>query len=264
MPELAEVEANRRLWECCCGETVRRVELHERVRVFRSIKARAIRSLVGSKLLGSEARGKLMLFRFSRNRWLSIHLGMSGRLRVESADFKPARHDHLALFQSKRTLVFTDPRQFGAVRFHIGKEAPDWWQALPPAVLSKQFTLEAMRDFLQRHARLPIKGTLLLQSGFPGVGNWMADEILWQARINPKRPTGRVTPELLERLWRKTRVVCSVAVRSIVEAYCEPPARWLFHERWSASGKCPRDGTELKRDTVAGRTSAWCPKCQGT
>ena len=263
MPELAEVEAYRRLWDCGRGAVVQRVALHDQVRIFRTTNAAAIRSLVGSKFQHSEARGKLMLFRFSGGRWLGIHLGMSGELHVEGAEFQPAKHDHLVVYQKNRALVFTDPRQFGSVRAHVGKEAPDWWQSLAPDILSKQFTLEYMTGFLRRHGRLPIKGTLLLQSGFSGVGNWMADEILWRAWVNPRRKTGRLRGDQVLQLWDQTRTVCRVALARIVEGDCEPPKGWLFHQRWSGKGKCPRDGSPLKRVTVAGRTSAWCVKCQG-
>ena len=263
MPELAEVEAYRRLWERGRGDLVRRVNVHGQVRVFRMVNVKEIESIEGSRMRHSEARGKLMLFHFSGEKWLGIHLGMSGCLRVDRADFRPAKHDHLVLFQKKQALVFTDPRQFGSVRFHIGRKAPDWWQSLAPDVLSKQFTREYVAEFLRRHGRLPVKGALLLQSGFPGVGNWMADEILWQARIHPKIRSGGLNSKQVNGVWSTTRMVCRVALESIVEAGCEPPRNWLFHERWSGKGVCPRHGSALKRATIAGRTSAWCPQCQG-
>ena len=101
---------------------------------------------------------------------------------VEPAGFRAGKHDHLVLQQAKRALVFRDARQFGRVRFHHGKEAPDWWGTAVPEIHSAQFIRTTMREFVRRHARAPIKAVLLLQSGFPGIGNWMADEILWRAR----------------------------------------------------------------------------------
>jgi formamidopyrimidine-DNA glycosylase len=263
MPELAEVEWFRRKWNCGLHQRINRVAIHEHVRNFRFGDPALIKSLTGSRLQCSEARGKLMLFRFSGNKWLGIHLGMTGHLRVEKVDFKPPKHDHLVLFQSKRALVFTDPRQFGAVRFHDGKEPPPWWQALAPSVLSPDFTAKSVKAFLARHPRLPIKGTLLLQSGFPGVGNWMADEILWQARIHPKTLTKKLDDKAARNLWRHTRNICRKAIHAIVEQESEPLASWLFHQRWSRKGHCPRHRTPLSRATIAGRTTVWCSKCQG-
>ena len=63
-----------------------------------------------------------MLFVFSGGNWLGIHLGMTGKIRVEPANFRPDKHDHLALYQRERALVFTDSRQFGRVRFHHGSK----------------------------------------------------------------------------------------------------------------------------------------------
>lgn len=262
MPELAEVEFYRRKWNCGIGQKVLRVHFHRKVRVFRFSDVNEIAALKGMLLLRSEARGKLMLFQFSRQFWMAIHLGMTGHLRVEPPHYAPTKHDHLVLFQKRQALVFTDARQFGSVRVSCNRTMPEYWRALPSAVTSREFTRAAMGVFLQRHARLPIKGALLLQTGFPGIGNWMADEILWQARVHPKVRAGRLHDDAVERLWKATRSISRRALSAIVEKESEPPRNWLFHARWSTGGKCPRHKQPLKRATVAGRTTVWCPVCQ--
>ncbi len=218
--------------------------------------------LPGSVLLGSEAHGKQMLFRFSNEIWLSLHLGMTGELRVEPAVFKAGKHDHLVLYQKTRALVFSDARQFGRARFHLGTTAPKWWLDLPASLNSPQFTLAVMARFLQAHRRLALKAALLLQSGFPGVGNWMADEILWRAGLEPRLPSGQITKVELANLWRTIRFVCRAALKSAGRGYSALPASWLFHQRWSRQGRCPRDGRSLDRETIGGRTTAWCRACQ--
>ena len=80
-----------------------------------------------------------MLFEFSGDNWLGIHLGMTGKIHVERPDFRRAKHDHLVLIQRDRVLVFTDPRQLGHVQFHHGKDAPDWWKDRPPEIDSAAF-----------------------------------------------------------------------------------------------------------------------------
>ena len=133
----------RRRWDDGLGQRVVRVELHGEKRVFRGSDPGLIeKTLRGKKLLGSETRGKQIAVQFSKGAWLGLHLGMSGKLRVEAADFAPRKHDHLALFLKPRTLVFSDPRMFGRVRFHVGSiQMPDWWTSLPPAVTSREFTV---------------------------------------------------------------------------------------------------------------------------
>jgi formamidopyrimidine-DNA glycosylase len=263
MPELAEVEFYRKQWDEGIGAKALRVELHADKRIFRGTDTKLMESVLrGATLIDSEARGKQMAFRFSRGAWLAIHLGMTGKLRVERADFEAGRHDHLVLRQKRRALVFSDPRQFGRVLFFQGKGAPAWWTEIAPALTSSEFTREVLRNALERHRRLPIKASLLLQQHFPGIGNWMADEILWRAKIHPRRASGDVTGASLTRLWKEIRFVCREALKHIGESFADPPRGWMFHERWSRNGKCPRHGTPLERDTIGGRTTAWCAKCQ--
>ena len=124
MPELAEVEFYRKQWDAGREQRIVSVHLHAGKRIFRGINPEALRqALTGARLLDSKAHGKQMLFRFSRNAWVGIHLGMTGKLRAVAsrpAPFLPARHDHLVLRLSKRSLVFSDARQFGRVLFHRG------------------------------------------------------------------------------------------------------------------------------------------------
>src|SRR5689334_3764 len=109
MPELAEVEFYRKCWNPGLHGKILGVALHEEKRVFRGVDVSLLKtSLPGSRLLRSEGHGKQMLFAFSNDLWLGVHLGMTGELRLESADFQPGTHDHLALFQKKATLVFRD------------------------------------------------------------------------------------------------------------------------------------------------------------
>ena len=263
MPELAEVEYFRRRWDDGIGQRVVRVDLHGKKRVFRDSDPDLIeKTLRGQKLLGSETGGKQIAFRFSKDAWLGIHLGMSGKLRVEAADFTPRKHDHLALFQKTRTLVFSDPRMFGRVRFHVGKEMPDWWASLPPAVTSREFTAARLRHILQRRRRTSLKALLLIQEFFPGVGNWMADEILWQARLHPRVAAGALDAAAARELLRVMRSVCRVALKTIGVDWSNPPGDWLIHQRWKETGRCPTHGIRLKHATVGGRTTAWCPRCQ--
>ena len=262
MPELAEVEYYRRQWDAGLRKKISRVALHAEKRLFRGEDvARLAAALPGTRLLGSEARAKQMLFRLSRGLWLGVHLGMTGKLRLEPPDFSPGRHEHLVLFQKARALVFSDPRIFGRVRFHEGAEAPPWWMALPPAVTSPEFTVALVRAFLRRRAKLAVKAALLVQERFPGVGNWMADEILWRARIDPRKPCGSLARRA-DALWRETREVCRVAMETVAVDFSDPPEGWFYHVRWAAGGACPRCAAKVRTATIGGRTTRWCGRCQ--
>ncbi len=266
MPELAEVEFYRRVWNAGLGQRVLAVELNATKRVFRGIDTPRLRhGLAGSVFESSFAHGKQMLFKFSGG-WLGIHLGMTGELRAEAADFTPGKHDHLLLRLKERSLVFADPRLFGRVGFDAAAEMPGWWRDLPPALDSEAFTLDRVASVLRRRRAAPIKAVLLMQAFFPGVGNWMADDILWRGRIHPATAAGAIDDASVERLFHESRTVAACAVESIAGAkgasFGDPPEGWLFHARWRKGGDCPRCGSALERAEIGGRTTAWCGGCQ--
>jgi formamidopyrimidine-DNA glycosylase len=275
MPELAEVEWFRRQWDTGRGDKIVDLNLHTGNRVFRGTSTEALRkNLVGETFLRSTARGKRMLFQFGghnpemigtreniRNS-LGIHLGMTGRIRVEDANYRPDKHDHLVLYQRERALVFNDSRQFGRVRFHHGGDEPNWWKSEVPEIISRRFDRQFVDRFLDRHRKAPIKAVLLMQNGFSGIGNWMADEILWRAKIHPARPAGRLREPEHTALLRETQFVARRSLETLGKDYSDPPRAWLIHQRWKSGGICPRHRTLLRRATIGGRTTAWCPRCQ--
>lgn len=266
MPELAEVEYFRKVWSPGLGHAVRRVDLHPLARVFRDTSTELIRrKLPSATFEASFAHGKNLLFQFSGGNWLGGHLGMTGSLRVETAGFPAGKHDHLVLGFDRMSLVFTDPRMFGRIRFEVSKEGPpDWWRELPPEVLSDAFTKERVADFLHRHRKTPIKTLLLDQAAFPGIGNWMADEICWRLRWHPARLSGDVSAKEKTALWKMVREVARDALRVIGPDWGEPPDSWLFNHRWDRDHRCPRRGcgTLLVRAALRGRTTCHCPRCQ--
>jgi len=263
MPELAEVEYFRKQWNPGLKHAIRDVRLHPNARIFRSCEVEELRShLTGGELVSSSAAAKQMAFRTHRQGWLGIHLGMSGALSVANADYVSRPADHLVLVQIERTLVFSDFRMFGRVQFSIGKAVPDWWSKIAPAIASKEFSPAAVGAFLKRRTRTSIKAVLLMQERFPGIGNWMADEILWRAAIHPKRIAGSLDAEEVRNLHREIRWVSRRALETIGETMADPPDTWLFPHRWQNGGKCPKSGAVLAREVVGGRTTCWSPARQ--
>jgi formamidopyrimidine-DNA glycosylase len=263
MPELAEVEFFRRQWDVGLGQQITAVQIHPRKRIFRgSVPRQIVKQLTGRRFLRSSARGKRMLFEFSGGNWVGIHLGMTGKLRIEPAGFHPEKHDHFVLQQARQALVFRDARLFGRVRFHHGTSVPSWWKTGGPEISSDAFDRAFLNTFLERHGRAPIKAVVLMQDGFSGIGNWMADEILWRARIAPSVLAGGLTAAQRARLLRETRFVASESLRLISPAFSDPPPDWLIHQKWKRDGVCPRHGSLLQKGTIGGRTTAWCARCQ--
>jgi formamidopyrimidine-DNA glycosylase len=159
---------------------------------------------------------------------------------------------------------------FGGIDLHRGAEPPPWWTRIAPAVLSDAFTCDAVAAFLRRRARAPIKAVLLMQERFPGIGNWMADEILWRAAIHPRRPAGSLLPREVRGLWAECRRVARMALNTIAgrgndlppDLNVRIPDTWLFNHRWVPGGRCPRTGMGLVREEIGGRTTCWSPARQ--
>ena len=207
-----------------------------------------------------------MLFQFEPNLWVGVHLGMTGELIAGERDHKPEKHDHLVLFLADCSLIFRDPRKFGRIRAHFGEKPPDWWTSLPAEITSREFTKERVRAILARHPKSIVKALLLDQASFPGIGNWMADEVLWRSRIHPALRCREIPMATAEILWRNLREVCLEALSVIGHDWSDPPDTWLFNHRWKDGGICPRASCrqQLLREDIRGRTTCWCPKCQAS
>jgi formamidopyrimidine-DNA glycosylase len=275
MPELAEVEWYRKQWDPGLGDEIVGLDLHAQNRVFRGTNPRGLqRRLIGQRFVNSHRRGKRMVFKFSGDNpeiigarenirsWLGIHLGMTGKIHVEPPDFRPSKHDHLVLNQRARALVFTDSRQFGRVHFHHGSDEPAWWNSNVPEIVSPDFDKKFVSRFLDRHRKAPIKAVLLMQSGFPGIGNWMADEILWRAKILPAKRTAKLTASGRAAILRSAKFVARKSLQTLGQDFSDPPKNWLIHQKWKRDGICPRHRTLLRHAIIGGRTTAWCPRCQ--
>jgi formamidopyrimidine-DNA glycosylase len=268
MPELAEVAYYCRQWQPGVGGTVARVSTHPAARIYREIPAAAVEGgLAGRRFLGGRTHGKQMLFEFSGGAWLGLHLGMSGELRSAPPDHAPAKHEHLVLSLGTLSLVFSDYRMFGKLSLDLveGEGLPPWWRELPPQPLDPSFTKTLVGGFVRRFPKTPLKTLLLDQRGFPGVGNWMADEICWQLRLHPAKPAAALDEGGLAKLWKTTRHVSREALRVIGTDWGDLPDNWLMNHRWRDGGTCPRRGCRvgLLREDLRGRTTCWCPRCQG-
>jgi formamidopyrimidine-DNA glycosylase len=218
-----------------------------------------------------EARSKARSARRARSgstpdihsaRQLLVHLGMTGRLLVSAPDVPLPPHTHAVLrLASGRELRFVDPRRFGRIGLVSGFTGP----GTEPLTISKD-------DFaaLFRGRKLSIKAALLNQSLLHGVGNIYADESLFRADIRPTRAAGRLTRERLDRLHTALRQVLREAIRaggSSVSDYVDADGERGFfqirHRVYMRTGEpCLVCGTPIRRVTLGGRGTHFCPVCQ--
>jgi len=196
---------------------------------------------------------------------------MSGKLHVGLSGEKVHKHTHFTLDLDTVSLQLSDYRQFGLVCLHY-TENP--WANLPPQPQDQEFTRKYLEAKIERHSRKPLKALLLDQTVCPGIGNWMADEICWKMGLHPATPSAKLNAAELR---KAIRFVTLGALRHIADKNHQPskagfapgsyvaevpPKSWLFQHRWKAGGECPKCGSGLERDTIASRTTAWCPECQ--
>jgi formamidopyrimidine-DNA glycosylase len=129
-------------------------------------------------------------------------------------------------------------------------------------MLDKNFHSKILTDALSRHARRPMKALLLDQRYFPGMGNWMADEVLWRAELNPSNLSGSISKTDENRLFKQILFVVNGAIKSVGKHGGDPPKGWLFHARWKDGLLCPKTKNPLIREQIGGRTTCWCPSLQ--
>jgi formamidopyrimidine-DNA glycosylase len=97
------------------------------------------------------------------------------------------------------------------------------------------------------------------QSVAAGLGTLTADEALWQARIDPRRPVASLDNQERNALYRRIR---KVLLDSLPYGYVPGKSTWLTGARGPRNGTCPRCGAQLERTKVAGRTTVFCPREQ--
>lgn len=263
MPELAEVAFFCSRWSPCFGSPIQTVVLNKNSRCFREVSLGDLTvKLAGNRLVGSRTRGKRMLFQLEKEVWLGVHLGMTGSLLIRDLCGDLGKHDHLALRTSQGWLVYKDPRQFGKIEMFISPDVPEVWKDLPHEIGSRYFNYKYFEAILKRRRGTPLKSLLLLQEHFPGIGNWMADEVLWRAKIRPQRCAKSLSESEMKTLFQSLKFVCKGAIKYIASDYSDPPNTWLFRHRWKPGGTCPRTGSKLERSVVGGRTTCWSAQWQ--
>jgi formamidopyrimidine-DNA glycosylase len=281
VPELPEVETARKLIaERALHRTIVAVDDTDSY-VCRPHAPGQIRdALLGRQLIAAHRRGKTMWCETSglagsaghgsaehgsaeHGPDLGLHLGMAGRIVVESPgletawggepfrrDAQPARAqwDRFRLdFADGGSLVLFDKRRLSRVRLNPGLAAlgPD----------AGTVTEAEFRDLVRR-GTVAVKARLLDQSKIAGVGNLLADEALWQARISPQAPAGSLSRPAVSRLYQSLQAALASA-----EAHGGVHTGEVIAAR-RRGGVCPRCGAPMRQGVVGGRTTWWCSREQ--
>jgi formamidopyrimidine-DNA glycosylase len=270
MPELPEVETTLRgIAPALKGGRIREVLV--RNPSLRWPVPDAVQAAAGQRVSHCRRRAKYLLFELESGSGLLMHLGMSGSMRICSADDPPRKHDHFDIvLDSGQCVRFNDPRRFGALL---------WWDApaeahellchLGPEPLSAVFNGPHLHR-RSRGRRGAVKNFIMDGRVVVGVGNIYASEALFMAGIHPARPAGRVSLPRYEALAAATKDVLSRAIRrggTTLRDFLDPDSNpgyfaqelLAYDREGQACTRC--DGT-IRKKVIGQRSSYYCPRCQ--
>lgn len=269
MPELPEVEIYRQYLEASSlHQPIEHLDVED-PKLLTTDFPILYEKLAGRSFTGTRRVGKnLFVFTDKPDVILHMHFGMTGDLAYYHASLDRPRYARIVFyFSSSYNLGFICPRKFERIglvddvdtylkRKKIGRDGLD-------VSLSELTAQIQSRDAL-------IKPVLMDQRTVAGLGNWIVDEVLFQARVHPEQRTRTLTDGQLAALYEAVRLVLLTAIRHEA-SYRRFPADFLIHaRRWDdspyedpeAHNYCPRCGTPIRKLEVGGRTTYFCPSCQ--
>lgn len=259
MPEGVEIEMYRLHGEQVVGETVASVHAPDDWFLKKGTTAAELVAVVtGTTVTEARRRGKLMLLDLSSGDVLGLRFGMTGRLivgddsAIEYLEYSSQRNDpswdrFMLVFESGLELRIRDPRRLGGVELNPDEDL------LGTDAFS--ITLGQLKDRVLV-GKLALKARLLDQARIAGVGNLIADETLWRAGLDPARAADSLDDNDARRLHRNLkRVLKDFMADGGSHTGKLQPAR-------VRGGHCPKDGAELLRREVGGRTTYSCPEHQ--
>jgi len=278
VPELPEVERGRRILDrVAVGRRITKVIVARDPIMFDGRSPAAIRkALLGARVVAAHRRGKHLWLELDRRPWPTFHFGMTGGFhtpaqrstklvshgKIDPKASWPPRFTKIHLyFNDGGELVMSDARRFGRIRL---ANDPLTESPISDLGFDPLLDLPTPRAFIElvRRRNAPMKAVLLDQGFAAGVGNWIADEVLYQTKISPRRPGS----SLSESEAKAVRVAIRKIITTAVDADCVHdrfPRGWLFHHRWGKNAEAMTSrGEKIVHETIGGRTTAWVPEVQ--
>ncbi|KAK3427729.1 hypothetical protein EUGRSUZ_F03905 [Eucalyptus grandis] len=276
MPELPEVEAARRAVEDhCVGRKIKRAVVADDPKVIDGVSPADFQSaLVGKTVVAARRKGKSMWLQLDSPPFPSFQFGMAGtvyikgvavtkykRSAVKDTDEWPSKYSKVFIeLENGLELSFTDKRRFARVRLLNDPTSVPPISELGPDALLEPMTIDEFAESV-RKKKIAIKTLLLDQSFIAGIGNWVADEVLYQAKIHPLEPASSLSKESCATLHKCIKEVIEKAIEVGADS-SQYPSNWIFHSREKKPGKAFVDGKRIDFITAGGRTTAYVPDLQ--
>ena len=290
MPEIAEVaRIVYYIRKHLVGKTLSKVTASNDDNVYGKAGTSAAefeKALSGKKIVDVGQQGKYFWMVMSSPPHPLMHFGMAGWLKMKSEHtyyYKTGKEEEETEWPpkySKFTLetkeepkveaAFVDFRRFSRIRLldceasQIRKISPLADNGPDPVIDKDIVTEEWVREKC-RAKKIPIKALLLDQGNISGIGNWVGDEILYNAKIHPEQYSNTLSDNQLSQLHKSIHYICSTACDLLGDSD-QFPEDWLFkHRRGKRKKDAPKtlpNGEKIVFLTVGGRTSAVIPSVQ--
>lgn len=270
MPELPEVETIKKdLTRLIIGRKILAINTDSPKQVKPSLK-KVEKAIVGAEIKKIERRAKLLQIFLSNNQILVIHLKLTGRLLVRKKGAPKDDWQHVTIsLNGNKELRFADLRKFGWVRLiKDKKELEKLLSEFGPEPLD-DLDLKKFKETLGSTGRA-IKIVLMDQKKISGVGNIYANDALFLARIDPRRPAKKITDKEAKKLYRAIEKVLRAGIKyrgASDQYYLDALGRkGSYQDHFLTYGrqgkKCFDCNGKIKRIKVGGRGTFFCPKCQ--
>ena len=205
---------------------------------------------------------------------LVLHLARAGWVRwrdeVPALPPKPSTKSTLAVrvvLDDQSGLDITEAGTRKSLALYVVRDPQDvpGVARLGPDPLSAEFTIDVLREILQREGRKQIKGVLRHQGTIAGIGNAYSDELLHAARMSPFKPASGLDDTELQTLYDAIRGVLGDAVErsrglAASELKGEKKSNLAVHGR--AGEACPVCGDTVREVSFADSSLQYCPTCQ--
>ncbi|MEW6170519.1 MAG: DNA-formamidopyrimidine glycosylase [Candidatus Omnitrophota bacterium] len=265
MPELPEVETvKRELEKIILGKKITGILINNS-KVIRQINVEKFKKyLIGQTIKNVLRKAKLLIIELSSGKFLAIHLKMTGQL-VYPGDAKKSRISFK--LSDGKLLDFNDQRLFAELRLIDDWHNLEFVKNLGPEPFDLR--LPQFKEMLD-NKKTKIKPLLMDQSFISGIGNLYAAEILFKARINPQRRANSLSKKEKEKLFYEITKTLKEAIKykgSSVDQYVQlsgKPGDYVrFHKVYDRLSKpCLVCKAPIKRISLGGRGTYFCPKCQ--
>lgn len=270
MPELPEVETIKRdLSKLIVGRTILDISTNSAKQVQPSLRT-VKKAIVTAKIKKAARRAKLLQLILDNGQTLAVHLKMTGRLLVRKSSAPKDDWQHVVIeLSGNKQLRFCDLRKFGWVRLIKNKAALKKELAKFGPEPMDDLTFKDFRKILQS-SRRAVKLVLLDQKKISGIGNIYANDALFLAKIDPRRPANKVTTEEARRLLKAVEKVLRAGIRyrgASDQHYLDALGhKGAYQEHFLVYGrtgkKCFQCKGKVKRIKIGGRGTFYCPQCQ--